>query len=72
LDDFDPLDKNYGPSIYTVNETYIIPVTRDAGMMSWALMRHPSGLDCEVFISHAWQEGIYEFLTKVPRQLVVS
>lgn len=65
LDDFDPLDKTYGPSIYTVNETYIIPVTRDAGMMSWALMRHPSGLDCEVFISHAWQEGIYEFLTKV-------
>eukprot|EP00438_Fugacium_kawagutii_P003975 Skav228317 [mRNA] locus=scaffold3455:892:1440:+ [translate_table: standard] len=55
----------YGPSIYIVNDQYIKPVTRDAGMMSWALMRHPEGLDCDLFISHAWQEGIFEFLTKV-------
>eukprot|EP00439_Symbiodinium_sp_Y106_P045968 s1777_g5.t2 len=38
--------------------------------MSWALMRNPEGLDCDgldcdVFISHAWQEGIFEFLSKV-------
>ena len=55
----------YGPSIYSVNEQYIKPVTRDAGLMSWALMRNPEGLDCDLFISHAWQEGIFEFLTKV-------
>ena len=41
------------------------PVTDLAGKMSWALMRNPEGLDCDVFISHAWQEGIFEFLSKV-------
>lgn len=65
LDDFEVEDDVYGPSIYTVNEQYIKPVAREAGMMSWALMRHPLGLDCELFISHAWQEGIFEFLSKV-------
>ena len=55
----------YGPSIYTVNEQYIRPVTAEAGMMSWALMRNPDGLDCDLFISHAWQEGVFEFLRKV-------
>ena len=55
----------YGPSIYTVNEQYIKPVTCDAGKVSWALMRNPKGLDCDLFISHAWQEGIFEFLRKV-------
>ena len=33
------------------------PVTRAAGGMSYALMKHPQGLLCEVFISHAWAEG---------------
>ncbi|CAE7939046.1 unnamed protein product, partial [Symbiodinium necroappetens] len=33
--------------------------------MSWALMRNPNGLDCDLFISHAWQEGLFEFMTKV-------
>ena len=65
LDEFDPADRMYGPSIYIVNEQYIRPVTREAGMMSWALMRNPDGLDCELFISHAWQEGVFEFLRKV-------
>jgi len=64
-DDFDSHDHMYGPSIYTVNEQYIRPVTREAGMMSWALMRNPNGLDCDLFISHAWQEGVFEFLRKV-------
>lgn len=64
-DDFEISDEIYGPSIYTVNEQYIKPVTSLAGMMSWALMRNPAGLDCHLFISHAWQEGIFEFLGKV-------
>ena len=61
----DDASEAYGPSIYTVNEQYIKPVTQQAGKMSWALMRHPDGLDCELFISHAWQEGVFEFLAKV-------
>ncbi|CAK9080343.1 unnamed protein product [Durusdinium trenchii] len=58
-------DYYYGPSIYTVNEQYIKPVTAHAGKMSWALMRNPYGLKCDLFVSHAWQEGIFEFLSKV-------
>ena len=61
----DDISEGYGPSIYTVNEQYIKPVTHHAGKMSWALMRHPEGLECDVFVSHAWQEGVFEFLTKV-------
>ena len=57
----------YGPSIYTVTDQYIKPVTRQAGKMSWALMRNPDGLECDLFISHAWQEGVFEFLSKVRR-----
>ncbi|CAK8989234.1 Uncharacterized protein SCF082_LOCUS1723, partial [Durusdinium trenchii] len=63
-EDSDDEDK-YGPSIYSVNEQYIKPVTADAGKMSWALMMNPEGLDCDLFVSHAWQEGIFEFLSKV-------
>lgn len=55
----------YGPNIYTVNEQYIKPVTSQAGKMSWALMRNREGLDCDFFVSHAWQEGVFEFLAKV-------
>ena len=64
-DDFAVSDKQYGPSIYTVNTQYIMPVTQEAGKVSWALMRHPDGLECHLFISHAWQEGVFEFLAKV-------
>ncbi|CAE7889342.1 unnamed protein product, partial [Symbiodinium necroappetens] len=54
----------YGPSIYVVTEQYIKPTTQGTHF-SWALKKHPDGLDCDVFISHAWQEGIFEFLEKV-------
>ena len=64
-DDFKACGEQYGPSIYTVNIQHIMPVTEMAGKVSWALMRHPEGLECELFISHAWQEGIFEFLSKV-------
>ena len=40
-----------------MNEQYIKPVTAEAGKMSWALMRNPKGLDCHVFVSHAWQDA---------------
>ena len=54
-----------GPSIYSVNEHYIKPVTAAAGKMSWALMMNPEGLDCDLFITHAWQEDVFEFTEKV-------
>ena len=64
-DNFQASDTHYGPSIYTVNKQHIMPVTEQAGKISWALMRHPDGLECDLFISHAWQEGVFEFLSKV-------
>ena len=54
-----------GPSIYSVNEHYIKPVTESAGKMSWALMMNPDGLDCDLFVTHAWQEDVFEFTEKV-------
>ncbi|CAK9093044.1 Protein MAK16-like A [Durusdinium trenchii] len=64
-DAFDPKDQTIGPSMYTVTEQYIKPVTAAAGNVSWALMKNPDGLPCDVFITHAWAEGIYEFVDKV-------
>lgn len=55
--------------MYTVTEQYIKPVTAAAGDVSWALMKHPQGLPCDVFITHAWSEGIFEFVDKVVPQL---
>ena len=54
-----------GPNIYEVNEQYIKPVTAAAGKMSWALMMNPAGLDCDLFITHAWREEVFEFTQKV-------
>ena len=55
--------------MYTVTEQYIKPVTAAAGDVSWALMKHPQGLPCDVFITHAWSEGIFEFVDKVVPKL---
>eukprot|EP00933_Yihiella_yeosuensis_P046015 TRINITY_DN4147_c0_g4_i1.p1 TRINITY_DN4147_c0_g4~~TRINITY_DN4147_c0_g4_i1.p1 ORF type:complete len:577 (+),score=77.95 TRINITY_DN4147_c0_g4_i1:74-1732(+) len=64
-DQFDPTDDDIGPSMYTCNDQYIKPITEKAGSMSWALMFHPEGLECDLFITHAWIEGIFEFIDKV-------
>lgn len=56
-----------GPNLYVVNEHYVKPMTAEAGGMSYALMKHPEGLLCEVFISHAWAEGILELGDHVRR-----
>eukprot|EP00928_Gymnodinium_smaydae_P059145 TRINITY_DN4239_c0_g1_i1.p1 TRINITY_DN4239_c0_g1~~TRINITY_DN4239_c0_g1_i1.p1 ORF type:complete len:668 (+),score=63.30 TRINITY_DN4239_c0_g1_i1:247-2004(+) len=32
--------------------------------MSWALMLHPHGLQCDLFITHSWKEGLFEMLDK--------
>eukprot|EP00931_Biecheleriopsis_adriatica_P104650 TRINITY_DN79296_c0_g1_i1.p1 TRINITY_DN79296_c0_g1~~TRINITY_DN79296_c0_g1_i1.p1 ORF type:complete len:664 (+),score=62.73 TRINITY_DN79296_c0_g1_i1:72-2063(+) len=50
-----------GPSIHWVNENYIKKETLSA-KTSWSLMRHPQGLKCDLFATHCWEEGIFEFL----------
>jgi len=62
---FDVADFRIGPNMHTVNAQVIKPVTRRAGGMSWALWLHEAGLLCDLFITHGWAEGAYEFLTKV-------
>mmetsp|Transcript_101019 Transcript_101019/g.290697 ORF Transcript_101019/g.290697 Transcript_101019/m.290697 type:complete len:567 (+) Transcript_101019:59-1759(+) len=62
MDDFSP---HTGPNIYTVTAQLIKPVTARCGNASWALMLHPEGLLCDLFITHAWSEGAFEFVDKV-------
>eukprot|EP00408_Alexandrium_pacificum_P021067 CAMPEP_0171185482 /NCGR_PEP_ID=MMETSP0790-20130122/16323_1 /TAXON_ID=2925 /ORGANISM="Alexandrium catenella, Strain OF101" /LENGTH=439 /DNA_ID=CAMNT_0011650503 /DNA_START=1 /DNA_END=1320 /DNA_ORIENTATION=+ len=50
--------------MYTVVDQYIKPLTQRAGGMSWALLHHPEGLRCDLFISHGWAEGAFEFIDK--------
>jgi len=64
FDNFDPKDEKVGPSFYTVVEHIIKPATAEASV-SWALLQHPEGVDCDLFVTHAWAEGIYEFIDKV-------
>jgi hypothetical protein len=61
---FDPQDRIIGPNMYTVNDQYIKPVTAEAGNMSWALMQNRDGLSCDLFITHGWKEGAFEFIDK--------
>merc|ERR1712137_84213 len=61
--------------MHAVNEHVIIPITRTRGeAKSWALMLHPKGLQCDkggrgsqqlTFVSHNWNEGVYEFCSKM-------
>lgn len=57
---------DYGPSIYTVNDQYIKPVTAEAGKMSWALMMHPLGLDCDLLLGRLEELHMTQCLPKVP------
>ncbi len=50
---------------YQVNDYVVKPMTLAAGGMSYALMKHPQGLDCHVFISHAWHEGIFHLQSNI-------
>lgn len=64
-DPFDSHDNSMGPCMYNVVGSYIKPLTLEAGKMSWALLRHPEGLSCHIFITHCWAEGAFEFIDKV-------
>jgi len=65
LDQFSAIDDEMGPNVYTTTAQYVVPVTLAAGNTSWALMLHPEGLTCDLFITHCWIEGIFEFIDKV-------
>ncbi|CAE7943138.1 unnamed protein product [Symbiodinium necroappetens] len=65
LDKFSASDMQTGPTAYTVNEQLIKPVTSAAGNVSWALLKHPTGLIGDLFITHAWAEGLFDFVDKV-------
>mmetsp|Transcript_79014 Transcript_79014/g.256192 ORF Transcript_79014/g.256192 Transcript_79014/m.256192 type:complete len:677 (-) Transcript_79014:65-2095(-) len=65
LDPFDPNDADVGPCVHTITKQLIVPVTEKAGNTSWALMLHLDGLECDLFVTHCWLEGIYEFIDKV-------
>ena len=56
-DPFDPVDLTVGPNMHTVTEQYIKPLTSEAGGSSWALMRNPNGIECDLYITHCWVEG---------------
>jgi len=56
-------DRATGPSIYDVNEHYVLQRIQPG--QSWALIRNPGGLRCQIFTSHWWKEGIFEFLDRV-------
>eukprot|EP00434_Breviolum_minutum_P030572 symbB.v1.2.027034.t1/scaffold2746.1/size71737/3 len=58
-------DAEHGPNLYQVNDYVVKPMTLAAGGMSYALMKHPQGLDCHVFISHSWHEGIFHLQSNV-------
>jgi len=64
-DPFEISERKIGPNMYTIVDAYVKPLTRDAGSMSWALLRHPTGLKCGFFITHGWAEGLFEFVDKV-------
>ena len=49
----------HGPNLHDVNSHVVKPMTLKAGGASYALMKHPEGLECEVFVSHSWRGGIF-------------
>mmetsp|Transcript_386 Transcript_386/g.885 ORF Transcript_386/g.885 Transcript_386/m.885 type:complete len:409 (-) Transcript_386:98-1324(-) len=61
-------DPCIGPNMYQVNEAFIKPQTlkgdpvRNMPCLSYALWQNGRcGLLCDLFISHAWSEGVFEF-----------
>ena len=51
--------------MYQINEQIIMPMTRDTSLIcpgvSWALTRSLAGTPVTHFVSHAWDEGVFEF-----------
>ena len=49
LDPFDPEDNNIGPSVHSVVQQMIRPISERTGGQSWALLQNPDGLFCDLF-----------------------
>lgn len=66
-------DVDIGPTMHQVNAGYIQPTTlqKDAAhgipCLSYALHQNAYGLRCDLFISHAWSEGVFELCHTVDR-----
>ena len=60
--------ESVGPNMHQVTLGLIKPMTRQADSLlpglSYALIKNlkTGGLPCELFISHAWDEGVFEFI----------
>ena len=63
-------DPDVGPNMHQVTEQVIKPLTREGVApisipgLSYALMCNllVGGLQCQLFISHAWNEGVFEMI----------
>ena len=58
-------DSRHGPNLYDVNTHVVKPRTLAAGGASYALIKHPDGLPCEVFVSHCWHGGLFHLKRSV-------
>ena len=54
-DMFDAADFVVGPSVYTVTDQFIKPVTAAAGKMSWGLFKNAAGLKCN-WLQHKYSD----------------
>ena len=60
-------DPVVGPNMYQVTDQYLKPLTKAHAQLpglSYALMHNLTrgGLRCDLFFSHVWSEGVYEFI----------
>ena len=60
-------DPAIGPNMHQVNNGLIKPLTKqhpELPSLSYAVMRNlkRGGLRCSLFYSHAWNEGVFEFI----------
>jgi len=70
-------DSRVGPNMHMVNASFIKPLTLNGTKkeplvvpgLSYALMRNyaTGGLLCDLFVSHAWDEGVYELVENALR-----
>eukprot|EP00435_Cladocopium_sp_Y103_P035593 s1200_g9.t1 len=66
-------DVDIGPTMHQVNAEYIQPTTLQTDAvhgipcLSYALHQNAWGLHCDLFISHAWSEGVFELCHTVDR-----
>merc|ERR1719469_1229394 len=60
-------DPEVGPNMYSVNQYFVKPYTSRNGGMSYALLCNPQGIECTVFVTPSWSEGVFEFVDRVTR-----